>query len=181
MIRMGRRIGIALFALFLTLICTGSDSLRNRTHAQNLSPAERGRAAQAPAGADQKARPRPAAPALDGNTLMEKETALNQKEQEMKKLEQSLDSRIKELENTRKGLEASLERKKKEDSERYKKMLKIYKSLRPEAAAALIDKLDEDIAIEMLNQMDQKTATKLIPYLNQDRVLKWTRRSLKEN
>jgi flagellar motility protein MotE (MotC chaperone) len=112
---------------------------------------------------------------------MEREAALALKEQEMKKLEQSLDSRIKQLEATRKGLEAPLARKKTEDAGRYKKMLKVYKSLRPEEAAALMDKLDEEIALEMLNQMDQKTAARLIPYLNQARVLKWTSKSLKEN
>jgi flagellar motility protein MotE (MotC chaperone) len=117
----------------------------------------------------------------DANSILEREAALTLKEQEMKKLEQSLDSRIKELEAARKGLEAPLARKKTEDSGRYKKMLKVYKSLRPEEAAALMDKLDEGIALQLLDQMDQKTAAKLIPFLNQARVLKWTSQSLKEN
>jgi hypothetical protein len=41
-----------------------------------------------------------------------------------------------------------------------------------------MDKLDEELALEMLNQMDTKTAAKLIPLLNEKRVLKWTRLSL---
>lgn len=172
MIRLRRTLGIAVCVGFLTLLSPGSDSLRNRPLAQNLTPADGARTATKPAAVQ---------PVSNGNSLMEREAALNLKEQEMKKLEQSLDSRIQELEATKKGLETSLARKKAEDSEKYKKVLKVYKSLRPEEAAALLDKLDEDVALEMLNQMDQKRAAKLIPYMNQARVLKWTRQSLKEN
>jgi flagellar motility protein MotE (MotC chaperone) len=172
MIRLRRTVGIVVCVGLLTLLSPGSDSLRNRPLAQNLTLAESARSAERPA----------TAPTVSsGNSLMEREAALSLKEQEMKKMEQSIDSRIKELEATRKGLETSLARKKAEDSEKYKKVLKVYKSLRPEEAAALLDKLDEDIALEMLNQMDQKRAAKLIPYLNQARVLKWTRQSLKDN
>jgi flagellar protein FlbB len=109
----------------------------------------------------------------------EREAAMGMKERELKRLGDNVDARIKELDETRKKMDASLALKNAQDAERYKKMIKLYKSLRPEAAAKLIDKLDEDIAMEMLNQMDQKTAAKLIPYLNQERVLKWTRLSLK--
>lgn len=182
MSRMRRRFGIVFSVVLLTLLCPSSDGLRNRLQAQNLAPAGSSRTGTRPGAVSQRAaKPPGAAPLSDGNSLMEREAALALKEQEMKKLEQSLDSRIKELEATRKGLEAPLARKKTEDSGRYKKILKVYKSLRPEEAAVLIDKLDEDIALEMLNQMDQKRAAKLIPYLNQARVLKWTRQSLKEN
>jgi flagellar motility protein MotE (MotC chaperone) len=92
-----------------------------------------------------------------------------------------MDARIKELDAAKKSLEVSLSAKKKLDNERYKKMMKLYKALRPEDAAALLDKLDEDIAFEMLNQMDQKTTAKLIPLLNQARILKWTKLTLKGN
>jgi flagellar protein FlbB len=110
--------------------------------------------------------------------LMEKESALNLKEQEMKKMSAKLDSRMKELEEKRKSLESSISADNKVNDERYKKMLKLYKSLQPEEAAGLIDKLDEDTAMEMLNRMDTKTAAKLVPYLNQKMVLKWTRLTL---
>jgi flagellar motility protein MotE (MotC chaperone) len=182
MIRMRRRLGIVFFVVLVTLLCPSSNGLRNRLQAQNLAQAETTRTSPRQGAVSQRAPKQPGATSMsDGNSLMEREAALTLKEQEMKKLEQSLDSRIKQLEATRKGLEAPLARKKTEDSGRYKKMLKVYKSLRPEEAAALMDKLDEEIALEMLNQMDQKTAAKLIPYLNQARVLKWTRLSLKEN
>lgn len=114
--------------------------------------------------------------------LAEREAALSAKEQELKKSAAGLDAKLKELAELRKALDESLKQRKAEAlsrQERYKKMLKVYKGLKPADAGRLIDKLDEDMAIEMLNQMDQKMAVKLIPYLNQPRVLKWTRVNLK--
>jgi flagellar protein FlbB len=117
--------------------------------------------------------------------LAEREAALAAKEQELKKLSASLDSRIKELNALRKDVDTSLQQKGKQDDEarkeRFRKMLKIYRGLKPEEAGKLLDKLDEELVIEMLNGMDQKTAIKLVPYLNQPRVLKWTRLNLKGN
>ena len=141
--------------------------------------------AQAPSGA--------ARPAGDESALLEgrrqqlagREAALAAKEQELKKLSASLDSRIKELAALKKELEASMQQKNKQDEEarkeRFKKMLKIYRGLKPEEAGKLLDKLDEELVLEMLNSMDQKTAIKLVPFLNQPRVLKWTRLNLKAN
>ena len=113
--------------------------------------------------------------------LAEKEAALKAKEQELKNLASRLDSRIAELTATQKAVEGSLLAKKKESNERYKKILKIYRGLKPPEAAKLLNKLDDGMVIEMLNQMDQKTAVKLIPHLSQPNVLKWTRENLAAN
>ena len=93
----------------------------------------------------------------------------------------ALDARVVELNAAKKGLEGALVAKKKQDEERYKKMIKIYKGLKADQAGALLNKLDDKMVIEMLNQMDQKTAVKLIPFINQPRVLEWTRLNLQGN
>lgn len=114
--------------------------------------------------------------------IVERESALAAKEQELKKASSGLDAKLKELAELKKALDEAMKQKRAEAlarQERYKKMLKIYRGLKPAEAGKLIDNLEEDLAIEMLNQMDQKTAIKLIPYLNQPRVLKWTRLNLK--
>ena len=111
---------------------------------------------------------------LKRQQLAEKEAALAVKEEELKRLSAVIDSRIKDLEVRKKALDESLKVKKKVDSERYQKMLKVYKGLKSDQAAGLMDKLDADVAIEMLSQMDKKTIVKLIPFLNQPRVLQWT-------
>lgn len=110
--------------------------------------------------------------------LAQKEAALNAKEAELNRLSAKLDARVAELNAAKKGLEESLTAKNKQDDERYKKMIKIYKGLKPEEAGNLLNKLNEKMVIQMLNQMDQKTAVKLIPFISQPRVLEWTRLNL---
>lgn len=164
---------------FIMVLFPGSVTFQNQLTAANLNGEKKVRAENRGVSVPQTRMPADTGKAAARDEAMEREAALSIKERELKKLGDNVDARIKELDQTRKEVDASLSQKKTLDAERYKKMLKIYKSLRPEAAAKLIDKLDEDIALEMLNQMDQKTAAKLIPYLNQERVLKWTRLSLK--
>jgi flagellar protein FlbB len=115
---------------------------------------------------------------LKRQQLAEREAALKAKEDALARLSATLDARVNELNAARKGLEGSLSAKKKQDDERYKKMIKIYKGLKPEADGALLNKLDGKMLIEMLNQMDQKTAIKLIPFITQPKVLEWTRLNL---
>ena len=118
---------------------------------------------------------------LKRQQLADKEAALNAKEEALKKLSASLDARVAELNAAKKGIEGALSAKKKQDDDRYKKMIKIYKGLKADEAGALLNKLDDKMVLEMLNQMDQKTAVKLIPFINQPRVLEWTRQNLRGN
>lgn len=111
--------------------------------------------------------------------LAEREAALAAKEQELKKLGARLDSQIKSLEESKKRLDDSVKIKKKQQDEKQKKMIGLFKKMRPEQAGQLMDKLEEEKVISLLDQMDTKTVVKLIPYLKQPRVLKWIAENLK--
>lgn len=178
-LRLASALAISLLLVFLPC----SSAFRNQLQAEGLPQGQAPGQTATPAAVIPPS-PQPAA-AGDGmrkqNELLERETAISLKEKELKGLSESLSAKIQQLQQARKEIEASLDQKKKDDAEKYKKMLKVYKGLRPEAAAALMDKLDEGMAFELLNQMDTKTAVKLIPLMKQDRVLKWTRLSLKDN
>ena len=120
--------------------------------------------------------------------LAEKEAALKAKEDALGRLAAKLDARVIELNAAKKAIEGALvarkaeeEERRKKDAERYKKMIKIYKTLKAADAAELMNKLEPKLVIEMLNQMDQKTAVKLIPFITQPRVLEWTRLNLTAN
>ena len=141
------------------------------------SSANKGVAAK---GADPAAKPSDEVQGLEmrRQQLLEKEAALKAKEQELNTLAAKLDVRINELNTAQKAIEKSLGAKKKEENERYRRILKVYKALKPDEAAKLLNKLDDRMVIEMLNQMDQKTAVKLVPFLNQPNVLKWTKENL---
>jgi flagellar protein FlbB len=115
---------------------------------------------------------------LKSQQLAEKEAALKAKEEALRKLEATLQARVNQLNAAQKGLEGSIAAKKKLDDERFQKMVKIYKGLKPEDAAALLNKLDSRMTIAVLDKMDQKTVIKLIPLITQPRVLQWSRLNL---
>jgi len=110
--------------------------------------------------------------------LAEREAALAAKEQELKRLGAKLDSQIKSLDDSKKRMDDSFKTQKKLRDEKQKKMIGLFKKMRPEQAGQLMDKLGEEKVISLLNQMDTKTVVKLIPYLKQPRVLKWIEENL---
>ncbi len=114
--------------------------------------------------------------------LIERESALAAKEQELTRLSTSLDARIKELNAAKKGFEEILNEKKKRESElataKYMKMFKLLKAMKPDEAAKIIDKLDEPVAIGLLEKYDQKTVLKLSKLISQPRLLKWIKENL---
>ncbi|GAM09694.1 hypothetical protein OR1_01974 [Geobacter sp. OR-1] len=149
-----------------------------------LRPAD---AAGSGASAKQETQPKSTAEELQGlekrrQQLMEKEAALAAKEQELNRLAASLESRIKELNAAQKALETTLNEKKKREAEqasaKYMKMFKLLKAMRPEEAAKIMDKLDEPVAIGLLERYDQKTVLKLAKYISQPRLLKWIKENL---
>jgi flagellar protein FlbB len=62
--------------------------------------------------------------------------------------------------------------------EHARKILRVYKLLPPEQAATLIDRLDDGSAEEIMNALDQRTVSRIVPFLNPQRVVKWTKESL---
>jgi len=114
--------------------------------------------------------------------LMEKEAALAAKEQELNRISSGLDARLKALNAAQKTFEDALNEKKKREAElanaKYMKMFKLLKAMRPEEAARIMDKLEEPIAIGLLEKYDQKTVLKLAKFISQQRLLKWIKENL---
>ena len=140
---------------------------------------EAGAALDQPLSAARAAREEKAIQDARRQQLAEKEAALAAKELELKKLGARLDSQIKSLDESRKRMSDSIKDQKKFQDEKQKKMIGLFKKMRPEQAGQLMDKLEEEKVIALLNQMDTKTVIKLIPFLKQPRVLKWVAENLK--
>lgn len=109
--------------------------------------------------------------------LAEKEAALAAKEEELKKLAEKIDAQLKSLEETKKkyeeGLRAQAEVQKKLQGEKITRMVKLFKTMKAEQSGKLIDALPEAEAIILLERLDTKTVAKLVPYINQPRVVRW--------
>jgi flagellar motility protein MotE (MotC chaperone) len=134
---------------------------------------------QQPPNASRAAREEKALQDARRQQLTDKEAALAAKEQELKKLSSKLDAQLKSVEENKKQLNSTQNAKKKALDEKRKKIITLFKKMRPEQAGQMIDKLEEQMAISVLDQMDTKTVIKLVPFLNQPRVLKWINENLK--
>jgi flagellar protein FlbB len=180
-----RRIAVLIFfTVFACLLPSGAPLFRIiAAAAEGSAPREvvhePGTSPEQPLSASRAAREEKAIQDARRQQLAEKEAAVAAKEQELKKLGAKLDSQIKSLEDSKKRLDDSLKVQKKVQDEKQKKMIGLFKKMRPEQAGQLMDKLEEEKVIALLNQMDTKTAIKLIPYLKQPRVLKWIVENLK--
>lgn len=171
---------------FACLLLSGAPDLRvaasaaeGLTGQKATGEQARGAVADQPLSASRAAREEKAIQDARRQQLAEKEAALAAKEEELKKLGAKLDTQIRSLGDSKKRLDDSLKAQKKAQDEKQKKMIGLFKKMRPEQAGLLIDKLEEEKVIALLNQMDTKTVIKLIPYLKQPRVLKWVTENLR--
>lgn len=163
-------LGIVAVAGLLLLAISSSSPRSDEAHAATDTGS---RYASSRSGADEAA-----ALELKRQQLAAREAAVAIKEQELKNLAATLDARVKELDAAKAALDQSLEARKSVQQAEFQKMLKVYNALRPAEAAGLLDKLSEGQEMEILNQMDQRHLTKLLPLIKPERALKWTRQNL---
>lgn len=116
--------------------------------------------------------------------LAEKEAALAAKEEELKKLGAKIDAQLKAMEEMKKNYDAMVkaeeERRKQAQSERVTKMVKLFKTMKSDQSAALLDKMDEGEVRLLLDRLDTKTVAKLVPNLNQPRTIRWVNENLQK-
>ncbi|HIJ87772.1 MAG TPA: hypothetical protein HPP97_08835 [Desulfuromonadales bacterium] len=154
-------------------------AVQNETAAK--APAEAGResapASPQPINATRAAREEKALQDARRQQLAEKEAALAAKEQELKKLSDKLEAQVKALEESKKRLDdtvkAQSEAQKKLQDEKITKMVKLFKTMKSEQSARMIDSLKEDMALILLSRLDTKSVAKLAPFISQPRLIKW--------
>jgi flagellar protein FlbB len=161
-----------------------SSAVQNEATAKSAAEAgkENSLTSQQPMNATRAAREEKALQDARRQQLAEKEAALAAKEQELKVLSAKIEAQVKALEDSKKRLDDSLkaqsEAQKKKQDEKIQKMVKLFKTLRSEQAAKMIDSLKEDLALSLLSRMDTKTVAKLAPFISQPRVIKWVTENL---
>lgn len=102
-------------------------------------------------------------------SLEARKTALDQRESELKKLEEDLqaqkveiDKRLAQIEEVRKAIANQLEEKVNVDKERVEQLVSFYSSMKPQQAAKIIESLNEDLAVEVLLKMKKKNAAEVM-------------------
>jgi flagellar motility protein MotE (MotC chaperone) len=174
-------------SLVLNLHEPASSAAQNEAVAAKV-PAEAGKEStatnQQPVNATRAAREEKTLQDARRQQLAEKEAALAAKEQELKKLSAKLEAQVKALEDSKKRLDDSQKVKndaqKKKQDEKIMKMVKLFKTMKSEQAGKMIDSLKEDNAILILGKLDTKTVAKLVPFIAQQRIIKWISDNLQE-
>lgn len=141
-------------------------------------------AVQPPVNATRAAREEKALQDARRQQLADREAVLAAKEQELKKLSAKIEAQVKALEDSKKRLDDSMklqsEAQKKKQDEKMAKMVKLFKTMRSEQSARMIDSLKEDLALALLTRLDTKTVAKLAPFISQPRIIKWISDNMQE-
>lgn len=109
-------------------------------------------------------------------SLNDREANLNELAEELQRQKNELAVKLKELDQMRENISQILKDRVATDNERVKKLVEFYGSMKPENAARLFEKLDEDLAIEILQKMKKTDAGNILNMMNVDKAQKLSER-----
>lgn len=108
-------------------------------------------------------------------TLDSRESALNEREKELKILQSEVEEKLARLEEARTVLENLLDQKERIEGERVSDLSKIYQRMDPARAAAALDTMDQDLAIGILSQMRSKGAGEILNEMSKEKAAELSR------
>ncbi len=104
--------------------------------------------------------------------LEERKAALDEKEKQLKELEEKLQlekvalgKKVEELEAKRRDIASKLESRVQEDEESLKKLVDMYTNMKPQNAAQVMVSLDDELAINVLKRMKKQTAGNILNFM----------------
>ena len=100
--------------------------------------------------------------------LDERDTALNQREEQLRALRDNIQQQVTELKRLQTEIEASIEAKRTQDAENLKKVVNLYNGMDPRKAAEKLQRLEPKVAVQILMGMKQRKAAKLLEALPPD-------------
>jgi flagellar motility protein MotE (MotC chaperone) len=112
--------------------------------------------------------------------LQEKEADLKQEQARLESLKLDIEDKIQTLSKVQKKIEDDLNRKqmlatqaekkmKAEEEKHIKQLVKVYTSMKPKTAAAIVDKLDLNIVFQVFRAMKGEQVGKILTYVDRNR------------
>ena len=108
--------------------------------------------------------------------LVDKEKELDEREARLVDLEaklqlekQELDKKIQTLEQTRRDIASKLENRVAADEENITKLVGVYSNMKPQTAAQVISKLDDELAINILKRMKKQEAGSILNFIDAEK------------
>jgi flagellar motility protein MotE (MotC chaperone) len=100
--------------------------------------------------------------------LAERTKQLDQREETLRQVQQQIEEKLATLTLLRKEVGALLEEKTAFETKRFEHLVKVYEGMKPEEAAALVERLDQDTAVHLLAQMKGKKVSPILGALKPD-------------
>ncbi len=94
---------------------------------------------------------------------------LTNREGQLKKLENSIDEKLKRLDDERRFFSQTIQKEKELKGERIDKLVSLYAKMEPKKAAPVFEKLDRDLVVELFKQLPQKQVTLVLEGMSADK------------
>jgi flagellar motility protein MotE (MotC chaperone) len=101
--------------------------------------------------------------------LDERDTLLNQREEQLRALRDNIQQQVAELKKLQSQIEASMDAKKAQDAENLQKVVNLYNGMDPIKAAEKLATLDAKVAVEIVMGMNQRKAAQVLQNLPADK------------
>ena len=108
--------------------------------------------------------------------IRQRNDQLTLREQEIKELEKQVEAKIKRLEALEASIQSEVNTYKQLSDERIRHLVKIYSSMKPKAAAELMNKLDLYVAVEVFLSMKGDIAGGILSYMDTGKAANITKR-----
>jgi flagellar motility protein MotE (MotC chaperone) len=112
-------------------------------------------------------------------TLQSRENAVAAKEEQLHVLKREVEARLKELNALQQRAMESLEEEKRMQGEQNRHLVATLAAMPPDRASKLLDKMDDQVAAQLLRRLKGKEAGAILSLLNPDKAARLSQRLLK--
>ena len=101
-----------------------------------------------------------------------REEVLKEREQRLSEREKEIDKKIQQMEHLRSVVSGELEDQRKNSEEKVVKMVAVFETMAPKAAAGVLESTDDFLAVDVLKRMDVKKVAKIMNIMEKTRSAK---------
>lgn len=106
--------------------------------------------------------------------LLKQKAELKAQQEELVAIRDDINNKIEQLTRLREEVKLDLARKETINGQKIKHLIKAYSAMKPQSAAELIGKLENDFAVELLSQMKGEAVGTILSHLDKDKAAKIT-------
>lgn len=113
--------------------------------------------------------------------LEKEEKQISKKKAELLTIQDDINKKIEKLSQLRNEIRTEKTQKKTAEEQKFKHLIKAYAAMKPQSAAGLVEKLDLNLAIELLSKMKGDDAGKILSFVKLEKAAKISEGLVKQN